>query len=234
MANEKLCLDSETTTDNIYQLDKPINGTWKLISFNMTNNMYNVNDTNNKIYFSETVGLGSNDYIVTLNNGFYDINTLKDELTTQMNNVSSGLISITVDDNARKYTFTNTNDFGFTFETNTSNSGRRLIGKNAVDDIQNSSQISDKSVDLNKHKQFYIRISQDDNNDVFSTSYFNTSLVINGNGSFGDLYTFTAIDNYNQYVKFKYTKKLELIFHDINNNILDLNSDYTIIFEKLY
>ena len=230
MSNEKLCLDSETSTNNSYQLDKPINGTWKLISFNMTNNMFNVNDTNNKIYFSE----GANERVCSLNNGFYDINTLKDELTTEMNNVSSGLISITVDDNARKYTFTNTTNFGFTFETNTSNSGRRLIGKNAVDDIQNSSQTSDKSVDLNKHKQFYIRISQDDNNDIFSTSYFNTSLVINGNGSFGDLYTFTAIDNYNQYVKFKHTKRLDIQFHDINNNTLDLNSDYTIILEKLY
>ena len=230
MATKMLFLHSETSvSNNIFKLDQPISGIWKFLSFNMTNNLFNVNDTNNKIYFDE----GGTDRTATLTNGFYDINDLKTELTTALNNEASGTFTVTVDSNTRKFTFTNTGNFGFTFQTNTSNTGRKLIGMNATDDSQALSHTSDIPIDLNKYKNLFIRICQDDNNNVFGSSYFNSSLIINGSGSFGDLYTFISDDNYNQYVKFRNTKKLALTFHDINNNTIDLNSDYTILMEKI-
>ena len=225
----KLYLHSVNSTNNTFDLDKKICGSWKLLSFNMTNNLYNVDNTNNKIYIDE----GGTDRVITLTNGFYDINSLKTELTTEINNICTGTFTITIDTNTRKYTFSSTGNFGFSFGSNIENSARKLIGMNASDDSQTTSHSSDIPIDLNKHKNLFIRIREDENNDVFSVSYFNTSLAINGNGSFGDLYTFTSDDNYNQLVRFKHTKKLKLSFHDVDNNIVALNSDYAILFEKV-
>ena len=229
MSSKNLIIHSaKNASNNVATLDNPINGVWKLISFKMTNNLFNVNDTNNKLYINEN---GSN-FTVTLTNGYYDMSELKTMLTSAINNVISGTISITSDSNTRKFTFTNTLNFGFTFSTNTSNSGRKLIGMNATDDSQATSHTSDIPIDLNTYKNIFLNVSQDDNNDVFSSSYFNSSLIIHGSGSFGDAYTFVSDDNFHQYVRFRNTKKLEFRFHDIENNTIDLNSDYTILFQK--
>ena len=226
----KLYLHSTNSTNNVFNLDKKINGTWKLLSFNMTNNLYNVDNTNNKIYIDE----GGTDREITLANGFYDINSLKTELTTALNNICTGTFTITINSNTRTYIFTSTANFGFAFGSNTSNTGRKLIGMSETDDTQTTSHSSDIPIDLNRHKNIFIRINEEDNNDVFSVSYFNTSLAINGNGTFGDSYTFVSDDNYNQYIRFKQnTKKISLNFHDMNNNTIELNSDYGILFEKV-
>ena len=226
----KLYLHSSKATNNVFNLDKKINGSWKLLSFHMTNNLYNVSNSNNTIYIDE----GGIERVITLNNGFYDINSLKTELTTSINAITSGTFTITIDTDTRKYSFSSTANFGFTFGSNSSNSARKLIGMNATDDSQATSHSSDIPIDLNAHKNLFIRISQDDNNDVLGLSYFHTSLAINGAGSFGDLYTFVSDDNYDQYVRFKQnTKKLEISFHDVDNNTVELNSDYAILFEKV-
>ena len=229
MSNQKLILHSENSTNNVFTLDHPISGTWKFLCFNMTNNIFNVTDYNNKIYLTE----GASNLECTLTNGFYDINDLKSELTTQLNNVATGTFTVTVDSNSRKYTFTSTSNFGFTFGTNTTNSARKLIGMNETDDSQSLSHVSDNAIDLNKFKNIFINILQDNNNDIFSNEYFSSSLIICGTGSFGDLYSYVSDDNFHQYVRFRHTKKLEFKFHDINNNNVDLNSDYTILLEKL-
>ena len=225
----KLYLNSSKATNNVFKLDKPISGTWKLLSFQMTNNLFNVDDTNNTLYINEN-GI---DRVITLTNGFYDINSLQTELTTAINNIASGTFTITSNSNTRQYTFVSTSNFGFTFGSNTNSSARKLIGMNETDDSQALTHTSDIPIDLNKHKNLFIRISEDENTDVFSLSFFDTSLAINGTGSFGDMYRFDSDDNYNQYVRFRDTKKLEFKFHDIDNNVLDLNSDYVILFEKM-
>ena len=53
MSNQKLILHSENSTNNVFTLDHPISGTWKFLCFNMTNNIFNVTDYNNKIYLTE-------------------------------------------------------------------------------------------------------------------------------------------------------------------------------------
>ena len=105
---------------------------------------------------------------------------------------------------------------------------------NETDDVQATSHSSDTPIDLNKHKNLFMRVREDDNNDVFNVSYFNTSLAINGNGSFGDLFTFVSDDNYDQYIRFKQnTKSVKFSFHDIDNNTVELNSGYAILFQKV-
>ena len=224
-----LYLHSDKSTNDTYTLDRAINGKYKLLSFVCTNNLFNVNDNNNKIYFNEN----GTDRIATLTNGNYDINDLKTECITALNDVASGTFNITIDSLTRKYTFTSTNNFGFTFGTNTSNSGRKLIGMNASDDTQSLTHTSDTSIDLNTHKNILIDISENDDKNVIGVDYFDTSLVINGLGVFGDMIRYIDNDNFHQYIKVKNTKKLKLRFHDSNNETIDLNSEYIIIFDKI-
>lgn len=225
----KLYLHSSDTTNNKFKLDEPISGLWKLQSFCCTNNIFNVNNNNNKIYINEN----GTDYTVTLTNGYYDFNSLQSHLQTQITSTISGTMTVTTDSNTNKYTFSNTITFYFTFGTNTTNSARKLIGFNQIDGTTSTTQTSDNPIDLNNHKSFFINISENDDRDIIGTSYFNTSLFISGEGGFGDIIRYKNVDNFNQFVKFRNTKTLEFSFHDINNNTIDLNSDYEIILEHV-
>ena len=227
----KLYLDSTLATNNKFKLDNFISGTWKLLYFSFTNNIFNVNDTNNKIYFTEV----STERTATLTNGYYDVNELKTEIQTAINNVASATFTVSVDTKTNKYTFTNgsTTNFYFTFGTNTTNSARKLLGFNANDGTTNTSQTSNKPVDLNTYPNIFVKIQEDDNTDILGLSFFTSSLVVNGTGSFSDIVRYNNNDNFDQYVRFhKNTKTITLKIHDLNNNDIDLNSDYSIILEK--
>lgn len=228
----KLFLHSDlASNNNKFTLDNYISGVWKLLSFSFTNNIFNVNNHNNKIYFTEA----STSRTATLTNGYYDINELKTEITTQMNSVSSSTFSITLDTKTRKYTFTNSpvTNFYFTFGTNTTNSARKLLGMNKTDGTSSTTQTSDKPIDLNTCQNIFITINEDNNTDINGLSFFNASLVINGVGEFGQTLRYNNNDNFDQYVRFRNTKTLIINFHDSNNNNIDLNSEYQIILQKV-
>lgn len=226
----KLYLDSNKSTNNRFTLDERIDGKWELISFVCTNNIFNVNTNNNKVYFNET----GNDTTATIPVGNYDINDLKTTLTNAINDVATATFSITIDSNTNKYTFTNSSnvDFHFTFGTNTNNSARKLLGMNESDGTASTSQTSDNPVDLNPHKNIFININENNDRDVSGQSYFNTSFVINGNGSFGEIIRYVKRDNFHQSVRFGNTKNLQVKIHDLNHNVIELNSDYVLILEK--
>ena len=233
MGDKILLLHSDKSNSNVYTLDKRIQGIYRFKSFVSTNNMYNVNDTNNKIYFNETVGLGTNDYIATLTNGYYDANDLNTNISTAISNQASGIITVSYDDNTSKYTITNTNEFHFTFGSNTSNSAHKLLGFNASDGTDSLSQTSDVPIDLNPCKNIFVTITEDDNRYVEGIDFFNCSLVVNGVSGFGEIMRYIDVDNFIQLLKFKNTKQLSVSFHDANNNIIDLNSEYQIILQKI-
>ena len=225
----KLCLNSENASNNIFTLDHRIKGVWQLISFCCTNNIYNVTENNSKIYFKEN-GI---DLVGTLATGYYDMNDLETNISTAMNAVSAGTITVTVDGNTNKYTINDTLNYHFTFGTNTANSARKLVGMNAIDGSNAMSQTSDAPIDLNRIKNIFINVNENDDRDVFGSSYFSSSLVINGCQDFGEKMRYINRDNFDQFIKVKNTKRIELAFHDINNNSVDLNSDYQIIFQKI-
>ena len=223
-----LYLNSKLTTNNKYKLDEPINGTFKLVSFTFTNNIFNVNDTNNKIYFNEN---GSN-LITKLDNGFYDSTDFVSHLNTKLNETAIGTITTNINENTRKLTITNTLNMYFTFGTNTTNSAHTLMGFNNTDGSPSTSITSDKCIDLNTYKNVWIDFVQNNNRLIYGTDYFNTSLYISGLGNFGEIVRYIETDNFEQYVCFKNTKEIKLNFHDTNHNNIDLNSDYELIFQK--
>ena len=233
MGDKILVLHSDKSNSNVYTLDKRIKGAYQFKSFVATNNIYNVNDTNNKIYFDEDFGLSTYQRTATLTNGYFDANDLKSNIASAMDSVASGTITVTYDDNTNKYTINNTSLFYFTFSSNTSNSARKLLGFNASDGTDSLSHTSDIAIDLNPCKNIFVTIMEDDNRYVEGIQFFNCSLVINGVSGFGEIVRYIDVDNFVQTVKFKDTKKLTLLFHDANNNSIDLNSEYQIILQKL-
>ena len=227
-----LYLDSINSRNNIHYLDEPINGKYKLISFCFTNNIFNINDTNNKIYFNEN----GNNLIATLTNGYYDLNDLKTNISDNMNNVMSGALTITLDSNTNKFTFSvgTGNTLYFSFGTNTTNSAKKLLGFNEVDGISSNTQISDNSIDLNTIKNMFINILENNKKNIYGNKYFNTSIVINSIGGFGEMIRYNNNNNnFIQIIEIKNKKELKITFHDKNNNIINLNSDYELIFEKI-
>ena len=230
MDNQKLLfLDSEKATNNIFILDKMISGVYKLVSFTYTNNIYNVTDNNNKIYWNEN---GSN-LITTLDNGYYDSSDFTSHLLSKLGTDGSGTINVSLDSNTRKFTITNSLNFYFSFGSNTSNSARKLLGFNAEDGSNGTSQTSNNPIDINTCKSVFITIEQDDHRLVEGIDFFNSSLVISGSSDFGETFRYIDIDNFSQYVKFRKTKKLKVTFHDTSNNNINLNSEYQIILKKI-
>ena len=226
----KLYLDSSNATNNVFKLDEKINGKWKLLSFCSTNNIFNVNSTNNQIYLFED----GSDKIAVINPGNYDFNSLKTAITTALNAVATGTFSVTTDDNTNKLTFTNTTNFHFTFASNTTNSANKILGMNQSDGTNALSHESDQPIDLNTYKDIFVNILENDDQDIVGQSFFKSSLIIYGTGMFGEILRYINEDNFDQFVKFsKNTKTITVNFHDLNNNNVDLNSDYAIIFEKI-
>ena len=228
MFEKILLLDSNKASNNTYKLDNRIKGSYKLVSFVATNNMYNINDNNNKIYMT----IAGFPHTPSLTNGFYDTTNLKSHISSVLNDLGAGTFTITLDDTANKFTITNTNNFYFTFGTNTTNSARKLLGFNESDGTNALSQVSDNPIDLNTHKNIFITFNEDDNRNIEGLTFFNASLLINGMGAYGEVCRYINDDNFDQYVKFKDTKSLTIKFHDTSNNSINLNSDYQIILQK--
>ena len=225
-----LLIDSnDLNNNNELTFDNKIKGIYELESFAYTNNIYNVDDNNNKVYINEN----SSDLTATLTNGYYDSNDFKTHLQTQMNAVCTGTISITLDDNTGKLTITNdTHNFYFTFATNTTSTARKLMGFNQSDGTNASSQTSDNPIDVNTHKCFFVNIEENDDKNIDGPSYFNTSLMIQASGSFGETSRYIKNDNFKQYVKFRNEKKIKFKIHDKNNNILNLNSQWLLLLSQ--
>ena len=182
------------------------------------------------MYLNET----GNDLVSTLVNGYYDATDLTTMLSQQLNAVAGGTVSVSLDDNTKKFTITNTNNFYFTFGTNTSNSARKLLGFNASDGTNNTSHTSDNCIDLNTYKNVFIDIEQNDRHNINSVGYYNTSLIINGTGTFGELFRYIPKDNIDQYIHFtRGIKKITLRFHDNNNSDISINSDYSIVLQAV-
>ena len=225
----KLYLDSNNSSNGRYTLDKPIEGRWKLLSLAFTNNIYNVNESNNKIYFMED----GQARVATLTNGYDDATDLKTDIANAMNNVASATITVTYDDTANKFTINSTAGICFTFGTNTENTAAKILGFNEIDGTTyETSHTSDNPIDLNTYKEIFVNIEENKEREIFGVNYFHSSLFIFGDGGIGELVRYNYKDFAQQYMTFERTKHLTIGIHDLNENEIKLNSDYTMILEK--
>lgn len=223
---------SGSSHDGVIQLtnNTKLHGKYQLLKCVIPNSFYNVSNLNNKLYVEHSVD-GNN--TLTLTNGYYTSSELATELKTQLDSISAVTYTVSFDSLTSKYTFTpSAGNFGFKFTTNTSNSCRKLIGKNAVDDTLGASQISDNNVDLAPYKVLYFSIPSAGNY-VLTSQNVNSSFYISVNEINGEE---IRQDYHNDliYLEFNQTINVSFKIHDHDGNLVDLNGvDWYLILKKI-
>jgi hypothetical protein len=146
---------SGTPYDFIFKASDPLVGTYTLKSLVLNNSFFNINSSNNIIYFSEN---GSNK-TCTLTAGFYNATNIASALQTALTTASGGYAGYTVTYTATsgKLTVSSTQNFSFTFATNTTNSLGPLLGFN-TDTTAGTTQVADSIMNLNPILSFNIDI----------------------------------------------------------------------------
>ena len=150
---------------------------------------------------------------------------------------SGSTFTCSYDSTTGKLTFTETtgDSFSFTFATNTSNTGRKVLGFNATDTTSTTTHTSEICIDLAPHKVMYISLNEDTFRSV-NGKQMNSSLVISADSSFGSVLRWKEGSHYSQYVKFSNTPNmLSYKFHDEDFNELDLNGmDWILVFVRVH
>ena len=102
-----------------------LHGTYSLKAMSLGVTYYNVNSTNNMVYFTDTGGART----CALTPQYYiSMAALATNLATAMNSVGSGTVSVTASASTLRLTITNTVAFSMTFGTNTLNSASIILG----------------------------------------------------------------------------------------------------------
>jgi len=229
---ETILISSQNIHGNIVRLDEDLHGCYVFSGFYGTNSFYNVTSTNNKVNIIDN----GSPFILTLTNGSYTAATLKTQLTTQLNFVGNGN-TYTCDYSAEtgKYTVTaNTNNFYFTFGSNTTNSARKLLGFDETDGTAGLTQSSDNVVQLTIHPVMYLTITQDIRKHIRGQNHYQSSLMLwDTDSTFGTAFRMNIDANNSQIVEFNHTKFIRLSFYDENFNAIDFNgTDWSLILKK--
>lgn len=226
-------LSSSTGSHNFrLQLTTPIeNGDYELVSVSMPNSFYVVNDTNNKIYFTDD----STARTATLTNGYYSTSTLPTEIKSAMETANSSFQTYTVSysSSTSKFTVSAAGNFTFDFASNTSNSARKLLGMNATDDSAATSHTSDNIVDLSGPRIVCIQLNMAGDTLRNSQDDLYCDLYVPMDVDFGEFKYYKPNNEEKQIVRFNLTSNITVRLVDENNNELDLNGlDWEMILRK--
>ena len=124
-------------TYNLSTLGSPVEpGTYEMLSFNSRNNVYNVDDSNDEIYFDEDSGGALP--VATLTHGYYaSADDLGAEIKVAMEIIGAGTYTVTFDDTTNLFTVTvsvGASDFLFLWGSNSTEPiANDLMGFRAVD-----------------------------------------------------------------------------------------------------
>ena len=177
--------DSGTSTDGAFKFtnSNKLSGEYKILEFVMGNCLYNVNDTNNKIYFNESASLKT----ATLVNGNYSSFQFAAIIKTAMDLAGGNTYIVSYNAITNKVSWTSAGNFGFAFFTNQVNSSYKLLGiSNLADDVESMARTSDNCIDLAPNKIIYLYFPEGGNNITLSNNN-QTSLYISVGSNFGDV-----------------------------------------------
>ena len=133
---------SPSSTNAFFQF-APINATSvEVVYLQLPMTSYNINSTNNIVYFFDTV---LRNFAITIGN--YDVYTFIAELQSKFNSVSSGY-TVTYSDVSMKLTIRNTINFQLLFGTYTTNSSAYIMGFNNTNTSLALSQLSNNCINL--------------------------------------------------------------------------------------
>lgn len=206
---------------------RPLIGKYVLEFVQIPNTIYNIDSTNNQVYFEESGGGGTLTGSITA--GFYDTGTFPAAVKAAMDAVTANAITYTVSINADTNLMTITPSGGtvaIQFGTNTSNSAAQPMGFSASDVATAASVTGDQVIDLSEPRTLGIifRDSDDRSSTRVSTGrYYSAQIPVNV--SFGDVIFQREEDLRNQLLYF--TNPVSILEVELINigtgNVVDLN-----------
>ena len=218
---------NNTTNNSDYDLFDTLSGKYVLETFLSTNNIYNIQSWNKKIY----IYVSGDDYTVDMTEGYFTFSQLPSMVQTVINNTTGESFTVTGNSNSRKLTFNNSNAFYFTFGTNTTNTGKDIVGISG-NTTSNTSYTSDISCDLNPIKSFFCEI-REDGIKIYTTDTLSASFMITLNSDFGNILQYPKNTHDTRPIfNFNDTRKLNITFYTIDNKTLSLG-DWILILKKI-
>jgi len=209
--------------------------TYEMLSYHSVDHMYNVEvGVNDKVYFDEGAGLLTG----TLNPGAYTTEALMLTEIVRALDAAGGVTygGSSFDVATGLYSFVpNAGTFGFLFASNTTASARRLLGKNAVDDVQADPIPSDVVVDLRLHSNIFIKIPQDGNKHVTLLDGTEYSLMVPLNNMFGEEIHHRKQQHYQQFLTFVTNiSAMDIELYTQDGVALVNAPDYELILRKVF
>lgn len=219
------------------QLKQAIQGRYQIMSVVMTNNIYTIDNSNNKIYFYEN----NTSKIATITNGYYSDADITGNIKTAMNTASSGYNSFTVNlnTNTKKLTISASNPFKFEFSKSNNDDAADLIGFYRYND---SDQLTSHTMpyvrDLSGCKAVLLQLSNCVNNEFLTVSdRFNNHIIGNvyiplnvnyGEIKYMDTFEFPTIINLSS------TDRIHIKIIDVQNgNIRPINGELILALKKV-
>lgn len=228
-------------TYNFTALGSPVEaGTYEVLFFNNRNNLYNVDDTNNEIYFGED---GAGNFLVTLTNGYYTADELRSHVETEMNTSGgAGTYTITYDSNTNKYTFTVAgappNTFQFLWGDNSAQPlANLLLGFDVVNSVDLISFSSTQSIELDTYSALLINIVEDGLKNVTLVDGTEYSLIFPITSAYAESSDNLKSQTFNQTVSFINSMNnlnVELYNSEGVSLTLDTASPYTLVLRRVF
>lgn len=205
----------------------------ELLSFSVPNIQYNIDNSNNKVYFTD----GVTDWTATLTSAAYNYITLPIALKDVMDTISGLTFTVTYDESTFKITIAvSSGTFGFTFGTNTTDSAAAVLGFFEADTALAASHTSDNSLNLSLPPYFYI-YSPELGRHVSSSGRddFGTWIVPNP-GNSGDIVNFTMFSQYQLLESFQHTSlsSVSFMLKNRGGELLDVRGTDWVIILKLH
>lgn len=207
-------------------------GTYELLSLSMTNQFYNVETTNQDIFWDE----GAADLTAVIPIGNYNITTLAAAMKIVMDIASASTFTITHNVDTGKFTFAiAAGTFRFKYLTNTTDVARRLQGFSATDGVLAANQISDLIVDLSLHTNIVIDVTQDANRNVTLLNGTEATFIVPITGSFGGIMDTLKRESFSQNMLLNANmNSLDIVLLDELGNALTNVSEYKLLIRRLF
>lgn len=199
-------------------------GLYKLHHALFFNSFFNVNDTNNKIYFQEDNGAI---LTATLTNGYYNSSNIATNVHDSLTTYGTRNYVVTLNTGVNKLTITpNTGTIKFWFGTYTSNSAKNILGF-IGDTVSASSLTSDVPINLTDTLSYNIRLEGNGIQNFIqdnSSNFYSFSIPVVGNSL--ELFHYEPL--HNQYVK------LSNPLSDIRVRVINEDGDQMTLYNEYY
>lgn len=208
-------------------------GTYELLSYQMANQIYNVDTTNQNIWFDE----GGADLTAVIPAGNYTAATLATAMKIVMDIPSASTFTITHSADTGKYTFTRAaGTFRFKYLTNTTDVATIITGFSALDGVLAIAQVSDNPIDLDTHKNILIDITQDASQNITLLSGFEASFTVPiQDSSFGSSLNYEKAEAYAQNVLFSTNlNSLDIALFDGSGVALTNVANWKLLLRRLF